>query len=238
MRERAPACCSSARTILIRTPAQLARRRCGDGGDTSRQIVNRRSKFRAERQMRQAALSIVRFLVIISSGGLARQTASTKHHRRNMSTRRRAPKRKAAEAALEGIMRDAAEEALYDNEDNIVLSNLRHRAEFVRGSVFWVGSVSLPDDISCRVLDFLPKCELVHRASLVSSSWWLLANRSPLLWHALDFENDPKTKEITSLVRFHKLLRRPQFASLKKLVPPCLVRTVQLGLLEQSTCQS
>jgi hypothetical protein len=85
--------------------------------------------------------------------------------------------------------------------------------------------VSLPEDAFLHVLDFLPKSDLVYRASEVSKAW-LSMSRSPQMWTVLDTEHglSSRTLTITNMDHLLALLERPQFALLKTLVPPNEVR--------------
>jgi hypothetical protein len=86
----------------------------------------------------------------------------------------------------------------------------------------------LPEELAYHILGFLPKTELVHSISLVSTLWYDLS-KSSVLWQTLDFSSDLKqSKEgrrgLVSLRRFLKILQRPQFASLKYLSFPDIQR--------------
>jgi hypothetical protein len=85
--------------------------------------------------------------------------------------------------------------------------------------------VSLPEDAFLRILDFLPKTDLVLRTSEVSKAW-LSMSRSPQMWTILDTEHGliSKSKRVTNMDHLLALLERPQFALLKTLVPPDKVR--------------
>jgi hypothetical protein len=82
-------------------------------------------------------------------------------------------------------------------------------------------------ELACHVLGFVPKTDLVHSISLVSTLWNGLS-KSTVLWQTLDFSNDLKQskKGLTSMGRFLKILQRPQFASLKCLGFPDFYRTI------------
>jgi hypothetical protein len=88
----------------------------------------------------------------------------------------------------------------------------------------------LPEELAYHILGFLPKTELVHSISLVSTLWYDLS-KSSVLWQTLDFSSDLKqSKEgrrgLVSLRRFLKILQRPQFVSLKYLSFPDINRTI------------
>ena len=91
--------------------------------------------------------------------------------------------------------------------------------------------VSLPSDVFLHILDFLPKTDLVLRTSEVSKAW-LSMSRSPQMWTILDTENGliSKSKRVTNMDHLLALLRRPQFALLKTLVPPDKVRLRKTAL--------
>jgi hypothetical protein len=85
--------------------------------------------------------------------------------------------------------------------------------------------VSLPADAFLHILEFLSKTDLVLRTSSVSKAW-LAMSRSPQMWTVLDTEHGllSQSKRITNMDHLLALLERPQFASLKTLVPPDKVR--------------
>jgi hypothetical protein len=133
------------------------------------------------------------------------------------------PKRKAAEAALDAIRQsNTTEEA-----DDMLLDLVDNEAapDGFSGQIV-IGTCTLPEEISLIILGFLPKTDLVHKISLVSTMWCHLS-KSTLLWQSLDFPMELKAskKTLSSMARFTELLRRPQFASLKKLSFPNISRT-------------
>jgi glutaredoxin len=132
------------------------------------------------------------------------------------------PTRKAAEAALEAIYKsNTSEEA-----DDMLLELDNEAAPTVFSGQIVIGTCTLPEEISLHILGFLPKTDLVHTISLVSTMWCHLS-KSPLLWQSLDFPMELKAskKRLSSMARFTELLQRPQFASLKKLCFPKINRT-------------
>jgi hypothetical protein len=88
------------------------------------------------------------------------------------------------------------------------------------------GQVSLSEDACCHILDFLPKREIVHKVSFISKAW-LSMSRSPRLWKALNTESgtlDRRSQRISNMEVMLQLLKRPQFKSLRILVPPDKIR--------------
>jgi hypothetical protein len=71
----------------------------------------------------------------------------------------------------------------------------------------------------------------VHTISLVSTMWCHLS-KSPVLWQSLAFPMELKAskKKLSSMARFTELLRRPQFASVKKISFPSIYRTMNRDL--------
>jgi hypothetical protein len=132
------------------------------------------------------------------------------------------PKRKAAEAALDAILKsNTTEEA-----DDMLLELDNEAPDGFSGQIV-IGTCTLPEETSLLILGFLSKTDLVHTISLVSTMWYHLS-KSPVLWQSLDFPMELKAskKNLASMARFTELLRRPQFASLKKLGFPKIYRTV------------
>jgi hypothetical protein len=132
------------------------------------------------------------------------------------------PKRKAAEAALDAILKsNTTEEA-----DDMLLELDNEAPDGFSGQIV-IGTCTLPEEISLLILGFLSKTELVHTISLVSTMWCHLS-KSPVLWQSLNFPMELKAskKKLASMARFTELLRRPQFASLKKLSFPNIHRTL------------
>jgi hypothetical protein len=112
---------------------------------------------------------------------------------------------------------------------DLIKAELKQRTKLL-GAYFCGGAVNLSEDVFKHILDYLSTSDLVHRASLVSSVW-LDCSRSPQMWNTMDPKHGMKarskqTKNMTSLIQ---LLNRPQFSSLKKLVPPLRVRSTQRG---------
>jgi glutaredoxin len=144
------------------------------------------------------------------------------------SERRNArPKRKAAEAALDAIrVSNTSEE-----DDDMLLELDNEAAPTVFYGQIVIGTCTLPEEISLHILGFLPKTDLVHTISLVSTMWCHLS-KSPLLWQSLDFPMELKAskKRLSSMARFTELLQRPQFASLKKLCFPNIHRTLNRNI--------
>lgn len=137
------------------------------------------------------------------------------------------PKRKAAEDALDAIRNsNTTEEA-----DDMLLELDNEAAPTAFSGHLVIGNCALPEEILLLILGFLPKTDLVHSISLVSTMWCYLS-KSPLLWQSLDFPMDLKAskKGLSSMFRFTKLLQRPQFASLKKLAFPNIYRTLKRNI--------
>jgi hypothetical protein len=137
------------------------------------------------------------------------------------------PKRKAAEAALDAIrISNTTEEA-----DDMLLELDNEAAPTVFSGQIVIGTCTLPGEMTLYILGFLPKTDLVHTISLVSTMWCHLS-KSPLLWQSLDFPTELKaSRGLSSMARFIKLLQRPQFASLKKLCFPNIYRTLNRNFL-------
>jgi hypothetical protein len=145
------------------------------------------------------------------------------------------PKRKAAEAALDAIrISNTTEEA-----DDMLLELDNEAAPTVFSGQIVIGTCTLPGEMTLYILGFLPKTDLVHTISLVSTMWCHLS-KSPLLWQSLDFPMELKAskKRLSSMARFTKLLQRPQFASLKKLSFPNVYRTMNRNIFHNfsKTC--
>lgn len=148
-----------------------------------------------------------------------------------MSAARR-PKRKAAVAALDAIAVQMKEQ---DDEDDEPIAE----EEDLWEPVLFCSDIALPKELVLRILEFLPKKELVHRASLVSSAW-CKATKHPLLWPALEadiwkkYPGDlPSKMAFSSMRQFHLFLGRPQFARLKTLVPPDIYRTLHRNVFDR-----
>jgi hypothetical protein len=141
-------------------------------------------------------------------------------------TTRRACKRKAASAALVAIQKIKVAE---EEEDDNVLLDAKEEAPYGGRHVhFGIGGerVALPEELACHILGFVPKTDLVHSISLVSTLWYDLS-KSTVLWQTLDFSDLKQSKKyLTSMGRFLKILQRPQFASLKHLGFPDIYRTI------------
>jgi hypothetical protein len=145
-------------------------------------------------------------------------------------TNRRAPKRKAALAALVAIQKIKVTEEEAD-ADVFLLDATKAAPSAAGGRLhvhFGIGGVALPEELAYHILGFLPKTELVHSISLVSTLWYDLS-KSSVLWQTLDFSSDLKQSKkksgLASMGRFLKILQRPQFASLKYLNFPDIDRT-------------
>jgi hypothetical protein len=146
----------------------------------------------------------------------------------NSERRNARPKRKAAEAALDAMRKNSTTE----EEDDDMLLELDNEAPAFFSGELVIGSCTLPEELSLLILGFLPKTDLVHSISLVSSMWYHLS-KSPLLWQSLGFPMELKaSKGLSSMTRFIKLLQRPQFASLKKLCFPNIYRTLNRNFLQ------
>lgn len=112
---------------------------------------------------------------------------------------------------------------------DLVRAELQHRTNLLCLSSVQTGAesdillqgVAVPPDVLLQVLGFLPRYESVQNASLVSKAW-LAGARSPQLWHTLD--NDygllGHSTTIVNMTSLLELLDRPQFTSLKTLIPP------------------
>jgi F-box-like len=106
-------------------------------------------------------------------------------------------------------------------------TNIMAQGSFGKGlqSDLLLAGVSISREVLGNVLDFLPAYDIVHRASLVCSSWLVVA-RSPQRWHTLnsDYGLKETTWKTTNMTRLLELLNLPQFASLKSLTSPDQVR--------------
>jgi len=105
------------------------------------------------------------------------------------------------------------------------------------------GSVAIPQEIMKDILDFLPKTDIVHSASLVCTSWNQVT-KHPDLWPVLDAgiwkkypmqrNGGPPSKTVfPSMRQFFVFLRRPQFSRLKSLTPPDMYRTLKRNAFDQ-----
>jgi len=158
-----------------------------------------------------------------------------------MSEARR-PKRKAAIAANDAIIQIKKQQQQDEEDDRNNSSNGASMEDqqqdklqqFTDPMPFCGGSVALPQEIMKEILDFLPKKDLVHRASLVSATW-NHATKNPFLWPVLDADiwkkypnrrhgGPPVHMALSSMRQFHLFLERPQFARLVTLVPPDIYR--------------
>jgi hypothetical protein len=74
----------------------------------------------------------------------------------------------------------------------------------------------IPPELFMNILKFLPRRDIVVRASLVSKAW-LSATRNSAMWDTFDYF--PGQREM-NMIKFVALLRRPQFSKLKVLIPP------------------
>jgi hypothetical protein len=162
-------------------------------------------------------------------------TASTRHSRYllllllllqyyyhlSMSEQRR-PKRKAAEAAWNAIIKlrkqDLRSKEIEERED----SRMMQEDGFVS---FQNDTIMLPPEMMTNLLEFLPKNDVVHRVSFVNKAW-RTATRNPVLWPTM---GDALWKirgrgHIASVKGLLNVLQRPQFRSLKQLESPRRVR--------------
>jgi hypothetical protein len=102
-------------------------------------------------------------------------------------TNRRAPKRKAALAALDAIQKIQVTEE-EDADADVFLLDAKQEAPSAGGGGrhghFGIGGVALPEELAYHILGFLPKTELVHSISLVSTCWYDLS-KSSVLWQTL-----------------------------------------------------
>jgi hypothetical protein len=143
------------------------------------------------------------------------------------TTRCGTSKRKAAEAALDAIQKIKLTEAEEDDDDDVSLDDSEapsggRLAHFCIG-----GGAALPEELAYHILGFVPKTDLVHSISLVSTLWNDLS-KSTLLWQTLHFSKNglkQSKKGLASMGRFIGILQRPQFASLKRLGFPDIYRT-------------
>jgi hypothetical protein len=162
-------------------------------------------------------------------------------------------KRKAAEAALDAIVRVQEQEAAIDDDGAVTDEddgqnggNDDDEDLLLEPVLCCDGSITLPKELFVDILEFLSKPDLVHRASLVSSAW-LAASKSPLLWLELKedvwksyplrkrgrAEGVPAKTVFSSIRHFYEFLRRPQFARLKALTPPDLYRTMHRNVFDR-----
>jgi hypothetical protein len=146
-------------------------------------------------------------------------------------------KRKAAEAALDAILRiHQAEETMDCHITSAIKKNPISATMTQESNIFFSTStkeesdVDLPKDVVIHVLTFLPKQDLVHHVSLVSLSW-LAASWNSFLWTELSAglwkqkKNNSEKPIFRSIKHFcDEFLSRPQFASLKFLSPPDISR--------------
>jgi polyhydroxyalkanoate synthesis regulator phasin len=110
---------------------------------------------------------------------------------------------------------------------DIAKAELQHRMNDL-SLLFCNEQVSLPADVFLQILDFLPKTDLVLRASEVSKAW-LAMSRSPQLW-TMEHGLLSRSTRITNMDHLLALLERPQFALLKTLAFPNLVRLQENAL--------
>lgn len=109
---------------------------------------------------------------------------------------------------------------------------MKTRSATRRDRVYEVGSsfvillsgVQIPKDVFIRVLEFMPRRQAVHTASLVCKTW-LAATREPSFWKSLDHAHGliEQSLSIMSITKLLELVSRRQFAALKSLTPPCAV---------------
>jgi hypothetical protein len=135
-------------------------------------------------------------------------------------TTRSAPKRKAAAAALDASQKVKLTEE--DEEDDVLVDA---KAPSGGRLVHFCIDVPLPEELAFHILGFVPKTDLVHSISQVSTLWYDLS-KSSVMWQTLDFSDLKQSKKgLGSMGRFLKILQRPQFASLKYLGFPDIYRT-------------
>lgn len=152
------------------------------------------------------------------------------------------PKRKAAVAANDAIIQIKKQQKQDEEDDRkaaAIISGAAendHQQDFTDPILFCGDSLALPQGIFIDILDFLPKNDLVHGASLVSTAW-NNATKNPFLWLVLDAAiwkkyppnrrsgGPPPRMAFSSMRKFHAFLQRPQFAQLQTLVPPDIYRT-------------
>jgi hypothetical protein len=105
---------------------------------------------------------LVCVVTVLTKEGQERTSSMTAHRR---------PKRKAAEAALDAIVRlheqDLLAEKAEEKEDR-----RRMDIDTDEDSVsFPNGNITLPPEMMISILEFLPTNDLVHRASMVNKAW-------------------------------------------------------------------
>jgi len=112
---------------------------------------------------------------------------------------------------------------------DLVRAELQHRAncmsvhsiESGEKSDVLLSGVSVPSTIMQNILEFVPRPHTVKSASLVSKPW-LAIIRAPEFWQVLDHSSGLReaSATVSNMTDLLKLLRRPQFSSLRTLVPP------------------
>ena len=115
-----------------------------------------------------------------------------------------------------------------------VRAELQHRSNLLASKAIETGEqrdvllsdVSVPSTVMLNVLEFLPRYEAVHSASLVSKSWLAVA-RAPQFWTTLNHGAGllEKSSTVTNMTDLLTFLKKPHFSSLKTLVPPHKVQT-------------
>lgn len=90
--------------------------------------------------------------------------------------------------------------------------------------VIRLSGVQFPPGVFIRILEFMPRRQAVHTASLVCKAW-LAATRDSSFWKSLDHAHGliEQSLSIMSATPLLELISRRQFASLKSLTPPCAV---------------
>jgi len=150
----------------------------------------------------------------------------------------RRPKRKAALAAHDAILRIKKQQQADDDDEQNDINSKNGTTAMIgeqydsKPVLFCGGSITLPQEILKEILDFLPKKNMVHSASLVCSSW-NRATKRPDLWPVLDADIWNKFPAFSSMRQFLLFLRRPQFARLRTLTPPSVYRTVRRNVFDQ-----
>lgn len=116
---------------------------------------------------------------------------------------------------------------------DLVRAELQHRANCMtaqgiksgENSDVLLSRVAIPAAVMQNVLEFLPRPQAVHSASLVSKSWLAIV-RAPAFWTVLDHHTGllDDSQTVSNMTALLKLLKRPQFSSLRTLVPPYKVQ--------------
>lgn len=128
---------------------------------------------------------------------------------------------------------------------DLVRAELQNRSNVMASETIAAGGtrdlsfsgISIPLTVMFGILDFLPRCQAVHSAALVSKSW-LSTVRAPQFWQVLDHgmglrQSSTTVKNMTDLL---KLLQMPQFSSLRVLDPPDKVQARKKAFEEIAKC--